>query len=390
MRNHRETDMSRHDLTYWIALKSIEGVGNLGFKNLVDALGNPRNVFDASIQTLKVIPGIGEKTAAHIKDFQQWQDADKSLEVTERLQANIVTYRDPLYPHNLLNIYDFPVFLYVRGDLREEDTNIAVVGSRMATTYGKFSTERLCRELALKGITIVSGLARGIDSAAHRGALAGKGRTIAVLGCGLDVVYPSENEKLFNEIAENGAVITEFPPGTPPSAPNFPSRNRIISGISLGVVVVEAGEKSGSLITARIALDQGREVFAVPGNIDSAGSRGTHQLIKQGAKLIENVDDILDEILPQIDDGTRRHVPHERNNLRDIADISKMNHGVVMNTLNDAEKAVLNCISSKKADVDTLIVSTGLKAGDVLNILLNLELKGLVEQLPGKTYIPKE
>jgi len=382
--------MSRHDLTYWIALKSIEGVGNLGFKNLVDALGNPRNVFDASIQTLKVIPGIGEKTAAHIKDFQQWQDADKSLEVTERLQANIVTYRDPLYPHNLLNIYDFPVFLYVRGDLREEDTNIAVVGSRMATTYGKFSTERLCRELALKGITIVSGLARGIDSAAHRGALAGKGRTIAVLGCGLDVVYPSENEKLFNEIAENGAVITEFPPGTPPSAPNFPSRNRIISGISLGVVVVEAGEKSGSLITARIALDQGREVFAVPGNIDSAGSRGTHQLIKQGAKLIENVDDILDEILPQINDGTRRHVPHEKNNRRDIADISKMNHGVVMNTLNDAEKAVLNCISSKKADVDTLIVSTGLKAGDVLNILLNLELKGLVEQLPGKTYIPKE
>jgi DNA processing protein len=380
MRNHRETDMSRHDLTYWIALKSIEGVGNLGFKNLVDALGNPRNVFDASIQTLKVIPGIGEKTAAHIKDFQQWQDADKSLEVTERLQANIVTYRDPLYPHNLLNIYDFPVFLYVRGDLREEDTNIAVVGSRMATTYGKFSTERLCRELALKGITIVSGLARGIDSAAHRGALAGKGRTIAVLGCGLDVVYPSENEKLFNEIAENGAVITEFPPGTPPSAPNFPSRNRIISGISLGVVVVEAGEKSGSLITARLALDQGREVFAVPGIIDSPGSKGTHRLIKEGAKLVENVHDILDEIRPQLTIPLAQQASTE-------AMTSPSPRG---ESLKETERTVLESLTRRAVDVDTIIEHTGFKAKDVLAILLSLELNGHIEQRPGKLFLRKE
>ncbi|MCX5854240.1 MAG: DNA-processing protein DprA, partial [Deltaproteobacteria bacterium] len=312
--------MNDHDLKYWIALKSIEGVGNVGFKNLVDALGSPRDVFNASTQTLKVIPGIGHKTAAHIKDFNNWQFADKECKLAEQMKVIIVSYRDPLYPKNLLNIYDFPVLLYVKGVLKEDDINIAVVGSRMASTYGKFSTERICRELALKGITIVSGLARGIDSAAHRGAVAGKGRTIAVLGCGLDIVYPPENEKLFMEIVEKGAVITEFPFGVPPNAPNFPSRNRIISGMSLGVVVVEAGEKSGSLITARMALEQGREVFAVPGSIDSAGSRGTHLLIKQGAKLIESVDDILDEILPQIDGYFQKPVPGDKTPHREIVD----------------------------------------------------------------------
>ena len=176
---------------------------------------------------------------------------------------------------------------------------MAIVGSRLASVYGRYVTEKISRELALKGITVVSGLARGIDAAAHRGALAGKGRTIAVLGCGLDVVYPPENEELAQAVAAHGALVTEFPFGTPPNAPNFPSRNRIISGLSLGVVVVEAGEKSGSLITARIAAEQGRSVFAVPGAIESAGSRGTNRLIKQGAKLIENVEDILEEILPQ-------------------------------------------------------------------------------------------
>jgi DNA processing protein len=382
--------MSHHDLKYWIALKSIDGVGNLGFKNLVNALGSPGNVFGASIQTLKVIPGIGDKTAAHIKDFSHWRDVDNELRLAEKLKADIVTYQNPLYPKNLLNIYDFPVLLYVKGSLREDDMNIAVVGSRLASTYGKFTTERLCRELALKGITVVSGLARGIDSAAHRGALAGRGRTIAVLGCGLDVVYPSENEKLFMEIAENGAVITEFPLGTPPSAQNFPARNRIISGISLGVVVVEAGERSGSLITARIALDQGREVFAVPGSIDSAGSRGTHQLIRQGAKLIENIDDILDEILPQIDDRLHGQVSVEKTPPQEIADNPKIDDSSVINTLNDAEKVVLKFMSSKRVDIDTIITSTGFKAGDVLNILLTLELRGFIKQLPGKMYIHKE
>lgn len=382
--------MNRHVLKYWIALKSVEGVGNLGFKNLIDAFGSPKNVFEASVQTLKVIPGIGEKTASRIKDFSDWKDADENFRLAEQLGADIVTYQDTSYPRNLLNIYDFPVLLYVKGLLKEDDINIAVVGSRMASTYGKFTTERLCRELALKGITVVSGLARGIDSAAHRGAIAGKGRTIAVLGCGLDIIYPPENEKLLMEIAQKGAVITEFPFGTQPNAPNFPSRNRIISGISLGVVVVEAGEKSGSLITARVALDQGREVFAVPGSIDSAGSRGTHQLIRQGAKLIENVDDILDEILPQLDVKFETHAQEENIPSRPSVDTEEKADSNVLHNLNDAEKAVLRTIASKKVDVDTVIAATGLSAGDVLTILLNLELQGVITHLPGKMYIRKE
>jgi DNA processing protein len=380
--------MKQDDLKYWIALKSIDGVGNIGFKNLVDAFGSPHNVFGVSLHTLMVVPGIGRKTAANIKDFKEWHKIEKELELINKLDAHIITYENPLYPQSLLNIYDFPVILYTRGTLKADDINVAVVGSRIASTYGKFSTEKLCRELALKNITIVSGLARGIDSAAHRGALAGKGRTIAVLGCGLDTVYPSENEKLSREIASHGAVITEYPFGTPPNSQNFPARNRIISGISLGVVVVEANEKSGSLITARLALEQGREVFAVPGSIDSAGSRGTHKLIKEGAKLIETVDDILDEILPQVG---RRH--HDNNNIppflnsreKEISKETTIAHG-----LTDNENSVLKVISSKAVDVDRIITSTGLKPNDVLNILLTLELRGIIKQLPGKMFILKE
>jgi DNA processing protein len=386
--------MHQNDLKYWLALKSIEGVGNIGFKNLLDALGTPRNVFHASFQTLTVVPGIGKKTAAHIRDFNDWRTIEEELEHVKKNDAQIITYQDPLYPQRLLNIYDFPVFLYVNGSLKEDDVNIAVVGSRLASTYGKFSTERLCRELVLKGITVVSGLARGIDSAAHRGALTGGGRTIAVLGCGLDIIYPSENEKLFEEIVSHGAVITEFPYGTPPNAPNFPARNRIISGLSLGVVVVEANEKSGSLITARLALEQGREVFAVPGTIDSAGSRGTHKLIKQGAKLIENVYDILDEILPQVEKTGKAPFPpgekSEDSHFSDSHEKEKEQEAKVSSGLTDRENTVLKALSTQATDVDSIITATGLKSPDVLNILLTLELRGTIKQLPGKRYIIEE
>jgi DNA processing protein len=280
--------------------------------------------------------------------------------------------------------------LYVKGLLKEDDINIAVVGSRLASTYGKFSTERLCRELVLNGITVVSGLARGIDSAAHRGALTGGGRTIAVLGCGLDIVYPSENEKIYREIIAHGAVITEYPFGTPPNAPNFPARNRIISGISLGVVVVEANEKSGSLITARMAMEQGREVFAVPGSIDSAGSRGTHKLIKEGAKLIENVYDILDEILPQVDIGSKEHSSKAHIVKRNSREEKKTQEQPFIEKLTETENSIVNVISSKAENVDGIISATGLKSQDVLNILLTLELRGIIKQLPGKMFIRKE
>jgi DNA processing protein len=274
--------------------------------------------------------------------------------------------------------------------LKEDDVNIAVVGSRMAGTYGKFSTERLCRELAINGITVVSGLARGIDSAAHKGALTGRGRTIAVLGCGLDTVYPPENQELYDEIVAKGAVITEYAFGTPPSGANFPARNRIISGISLGAVVVEANEKSGSLITAKLALEQGREVFAVPGSIDSAGSRGTHKLIKQGAKLIENVYDILDEILPQVEIHSKDAPSNEGISRQDDAEEERPERKTAAHGLTDAEQSILKSISSKALDIDSIITSTGLKSSEVLNILLTLELRGIIKQLPGKKFMVKE
>ena len=382
--------MIANDRKYWIALKSIDGVGSIGFKNLVDAFGHPKKVFSASRETLTAVPGIGPKTAANVKDFNGWHKTEEELELLKKYDTRLITYQDSLYPRSLLNIYDFPPFLYTKGLLKEDDVNIAVVGSRMASTYGKFSTQRLCRELAINGITVVSGLARGIDSAAHKGALTGRGRTIAVLGCGLDTVYPPENQDLYEEIVSKGAVITEYPFGTPPSASNFPARNRIISGISLGVVVVEANEKSGSLITAKLALEQGREVFAVPGSIDSAGSRGTHKLIKQGAKLIENVYDILDEILPQVDivskePSTKAHIVK-----RNSREEKKTQEQPFIEKLTETESSIVNVISSKAENVDGIIAATALKSQDVLNILLTLELRGIIKQLPGKMFIRKE
>jgi DNA processing protein len=380
--------MLNQNLKYWVALKWVEGVGNVGFKALLEAFGTPRKVFEAPLSMIKAVPGIGDKTAAQIKAFKDWKKVEKELECADGTGVSIVTSQAPIYPSQLLNTYDYPAFLYVKGHLKEDDVNVAVVGSRTASTYGKFTTERLCRELVLRGITVISGLARGIDSAAHRGALSGKGRTIAVLGCGLDVVYPPENEKLFNEISLQGALISEFPFGTPPNAPNFPARNRIISGISLGVVVVEASEKSGSLITARIALEQGREVFAVPGSIDSSGSRGTNKLIKQGAKLIENVEDILEEILPQVTREPKSVKPDQRQKQPDAHQkILTSSPDVV---LKETEKTVWHVLSQKPVHIDQIITSTGLTAHEVLGILLNLELQGLIEQKPGKTYMRKE
>jgi DNA processing protein len=316
-----------------------------------------------------------------------------------------------------LSTYDYPPFLYVRGTLAADDSlSVAIVGSRLASVYGRFTSEKLSRELAMQGVTIVSGLARGIDAAAHRGALAAKGRTIAVLGAGIDIIYPPQNEELADRIINNnGAVVTEFSIGTPPNAPNFPSRNRIISGISYGVVVVEAGEKSGSLITARIAAEQGRSVFAVPGEIASAGSRGVNHLIKQGATLIENIDDILDEILPQAGfarvvekaaaptakekktplpfeevnqkENEKHEEAKEEKRKENQCDKEAMCPPVPAGVkTTDEEATLLGCIAARQVDIDTLIRETGLSARSVQNVLLRLELKGLVAQLPGRQY----
>ena len=383
--------MTDDELKYWLALKWVPGVGNVGFISLVETFGSPRAVFAAPISNLKEVSGIGQKVASQIKSFDQWQEVERELDFARKEQVSIVTYGETIYPKNLLNIYDFPPFLYVKGKLSEDDICIAVVGSRLSSTYGRFSTERLCRELAMRGVTIVSGLAKGIDRAAHQGSLAGKGRTIAVLGCGLDIVYPRENKDIFEKIPLQGAIITEFPFGTPPNGPNFPARNRIISGLSLGVVVVEAGFRSGSLITARIALDQGREVFAVPGSIDSAGSKGTNKLIKDGAKLIEGVEDILEEIRPQLGQKLKpqsQKAPVKENLCPELPLAGK--EAPKKEVLTQKECSLLQQISQMPVNIDDLIAKTGEKPGDILNVLLLLELKGLICQLPGKRFTLKE
>ncbi len=387
--------MDQESLKYWIALRAVEEVGCVAFRTLLQAFSSPRAVFSATAQTLQVIPGIGPKTADHIRSFSNWKMAEREIERAAELGVDIVTCDNPLYPPNLLNIYDYPPFLYVKGSLCTAEIFVAVVGSRLASVYGRYTTEKISRELALKGITIVSGLARGIDAAAHRGALAGKGRTIAVLGCGLDIVYPPENEELAATVALNGALVSEFPFGTPPNAPNFPSRNRLISGISLGVVIVEAGEKSGSLITARIAAEQGRSVFAVPGEIGAAGSRGTHRLIKQGAMLIENVEDILEEILPQVGNPpvvfveTSTALPPEALIPDRESPLTPILRGDVAG-LGDKENKLMSLITFHPVNIDTLISSSGFTAQEVLNAMLILELGGHIRQMPGKQFIRKE
>jgi DNA processing protein len=367
---------------YWIALKSIAGVGNITFPALVDEFGSLPAIFAAPVSKLSETPGISQNIATAISGYKGWDKVKVELEFLSKNDINIITYQDELYPAKLMNIYDRPPFLYVRGNLNKDDINIAIVGSRQASTYGKYTTEKISRELALKGLTIVSGMARGIDSVAHRGALTAHGRTIAVLGSGLDIIYPPENKKLFADIIQNGAVISEFPLGTPPRSANFPTRNRIISGMSYGVVIVEAGEKSGSLITARLALEQGREVFAVPGSIDSAGSRGTNKLIKQGAKLIENTDDILEEILPQIERTT-------------ILKPSSVSNSEVIATkpaeiLSAVDQKIIGFISGGRVHIDDLISSTSLSSASILSALTTLELKGIIQQDPGKFFSVKK
>ena len=370
--------MDYDKLKYWLALKSIAGIGNIVLPALIDNFGTLEAIFSASASELQAVPGMTKKAAAGIPAFKDWNIINKEIELAEKAGINIITYQDGLYPAKLLEIYDRPPLLYVKGNLKKDDINISIVGSRLASTYGKYTTERISREIALQGITVVSGLARGIDSAAHRGALTAQGRTIAVLGTGLDIIYPPENKKLFAAICDSGAIISEFPLGTPPLACNFPARNRIISGMSYGVVVVEAGEKSGSLITARLALEQGREVFAVPGTIDSPGSRGTNKLIKQGAKLIENTIDILEEILPQL----------EKTKMPEALSVSGEETCIVKkkDNLNSDDRQIIALLSDSRLHIDELINTTGLAPGDVLSSLMKLELNGIIKQYPGKLF----
>jgi DNA processing protein len=359
-------------LTYWLALKTVPGVGNRLFLQLLKHFGEPRGVFEASRDELLKVEGISRRLVSIITDYKIPAAVRKDLALVHEKGFKIVTFSDPDYPQLLREIHDPPPLLYVHGRLRPGSLNIAIVGSRHPTPYGRTVTQQLSAGLVQRGFTVVSGMARGIDSAAHAGALAGKGETIAVLGSGLGIIYPAENKKLFHRIAERGAVVSEFPVLTPPEAHNFPIRNRIISGLALGAVIVEATQKSGSLITARLAAEQGREVFAVPGSVSSFKSMGTHGLIKEGAKLVENVNDIIEEL--NVVQPTTPTIAIERPAV----------------ALTDAEEAILGKLSPYPIHIDRLIQQLPLSTGEVSGILLGLELKGLVTQTPGKCFARSE
>lgn len=354
-----------------LRLSAIPGIGSGLIRALVGKFRSASKVFEANVQELIKTNGVDEKTARKIRSCKETDFPADQAKRMERCGARMIMFWDDEYPDQLKNIYDPPAFLFVRGALKSEDKNsIAVVGTRQPTHYGKLMTEKLTMELVLRGLTIVSGLAYGVDTLAHLFALQAGGRTLAVLGSGVDHIYPNQNSALAKKIIANGAVLSEFPLGTGPDRNNFPRRNRIICGLSLGTLVIEAGEKSGALITAALALDQNRDVFALPGNIDSPKSFGTNALIKQGAKVVTCVEDILEELPPTWD---RTGGPE----------------GVAPPSveLNEQEKIIFEILSHEPQHIDHITSVAGKPSSEVLSILLGLELKNVVKQLVGKMFI---
>lgn len=360
----------------WLALARVKGLGCASFKRVADHFDDPRQVFSVSEKELSEVPGLDREAIRGLLTFSKWEEVNSEIQRVFEAGARIVPFNAPGYPARLRMIADPPPFLYLRGELLGEDEKaVAVVGSRSASEYGKKITRTLCRDLASLGLTVVSGMARGIDGEAHAATLAARGKTVAVLGSGVDVIYPPEHKELYGEICKIGAIVSELPMGSPPLSYNFPARNRLISGLSLGVVVVEATERSGSLITARLALEQGREVFAVPGEAGASRSRGTHQLIRQGAKLVESVEDILEEIAPQLltPAGTARRG-------------SSPSHPSLPFDGGPEANKLLDLLLHGLQQIDELIESSGLSAAKVTELLLELEIRGIVKQLPGKKF----
>jgi DNA processing protein len=350
-----------------MALRSLPGLGVVIFHRLLEKFSSPEMVFQAPYDQLVQVKGVSSGMAQTIRDFNDWPRWDAALERLINMGGEVITFADSRFPAPLRQIPYAPPFLYVQGTLLPEDElAVAVVGTRKPSYYGRRASYRLAADLCQQRVTIVSGLARGIDTAAHQGAVDGGGRTLAVLGCGLDIVYPPENKELYRSIPLHGALITEFPLGTPPEARNFPIRNRIISGLSQGVVVVEAGMQSGTHITANYALEQGREVFAVPGPIDSPGSIGPHRWIQQGAKLIREASDILEELT-----GYASVTPASEPQSEALR----------------VEDPLIAHLSHAPLQLDDLIRAAGLPAPEVMSRLTLLELQGLIRELPGKFFV---
>ena len=359
--------MDLNEVKYWIGFSLIPGIGRVKLSLLEAYFGDLGRAWHASAAELRSA-GLDAKSVETIITLRSRISLDAELEKLERHKVKVITGDDPGYPPRLKEIYDYPPLLYVRGTLIPEDEwAIAVVGTRRASIYGRQVTEEIVADLVRNKITITSGLAKGIDSIAHRTALEVGGRTIAVAGCGLDIVYPSDHVALARQIMEQGALISEFPLGTRPKAEHFPQRNRIISGMSLGVLAIEAGEKSGAMITAHWAVEQNRDVFAVPGSIFSPASKGTNRLIQEGAKLVRNCADILEEL-----------------NLTMMPQQLEMKE-VVPTT--DTESQLLGCLSREAIHIDDICRHSGLPIAAVSSTLTMLELRGLAKQVGGMNYV---
>ena len=352
-----------------VSLNLIPQIGSVRLGHLLKYFNTPEEIFKASRQSLE--PVVGEAISQGIVSFDS-RKLDNDLAQAKKAGLEIITLFDASYPQNLKQIPGLPIVLYVSGKMTQADNlSLGIVGSRRASLYGLSSAEKFAAELALNNLTIVSGMARGVDTYAHRGALKASGRTIAVMGSGFNHIYPPENQGLAAQIAKSGAVISEFPMDTKPLAQNFPRRNRLISGLSLGVLVTEAARNSGALITVDFALEQGRDVFALPGRIDACGSMGTNELLKQGAKLVTCSEDILTELNLGIFDKDEPINPEIKDNILCAKE----------------EDILYNCISRQVLAIDDLIEKTSLSSSQVSSLILRLQFKKLIKELPGKQFI---
>ena len=372
------------DIENWLRLIRADEVGPVTFGKLLERFGSVDAALGASVSQLMKVEGIGSVIAERIAASRDKFDACAEVELAGKLGVWIVHMEDPRYPPVLKQIYDPPPVLYIKGTLsREHNLGVAIVGSRRCSLYGQEQASRLAHLLAAAGFTIISGMARGIDTAAHTGALAAEGRTLAVQGCGLARIFPPENAKLFELISASGACISELPLQTEPLAENFPPRNRIIAGLSLGTIIIEAGLRSGALITAKAALESNREVMAVPGKIDSPLSQGSHYLIKQGAKLIESVEDVM-EALGYIGEQLKEYAALTANEATErveapLFETAKLN-------LKGNEKTIYDTLGKEPLHIDQVIADTNLPAGTVNAAVVSLRLKGLIKQLPGNLF----
>ncbi len=358
---------------YWVALNFVQGVGSIKYKALISHFGAPENVFKADVGELCEVDGIGKKLADSIKSFDGFKEVEDELNSAKRKNVNIVHYLE--YPQSLKVIKGAPPVLYVKGDLSLNDSNsFSIVGARKASIEKLVFAEEIGYKLAVNGVTVVSGMAVGIDAAAHKGALKASGKTVAVLGCGVDVIYPYSNKDIYAKIAESGAVVSGFRLGTAPARENFPQRNRIISGLSKGVLVVEANINSGSLITADYAFRQGKKVFAVPGNIKKETAKGANSLIKRGALLLDSVDDIFNNI---VFDSTIKNKAFTDDSVE-----------VLPTGLSESELEIYRIIKDEEAmHIDEIGRESVSLLPKVAGVLLNLELKGYIKQFSGKMFI---